>query len=119
RTIDIGQVLVGLEQARRSERADDLPAPTQVDPLDAAVGEIIGDRFEIEKRRGAGSSGVALQVSDYVSGHEHVILKIAKDDAAAARLAVEAEVLNRLDHPRIVKRIDGPLLVGTRSGLLM
>ncbi len=119
RTIDVGTFLTNFEQARRVDRHDDQPVPAEGDPLDAAVGDIIGNRFEIEKRRGSGSTGVALQVTDYESGHEHVILKIAKDDAAAARLAIEAEVLQRLDHPRIVKRLGGPVVVGTRQGLMM
>lgn len=119
RTLDVSEFQTSFEQARRSERQEEPPTPAQSDPLDAGVGDIVGDRFEIEKRRGSGSTGVALQVSDYHSGHEHVILKLAKDDAAAARLAIEARVLDRLDHPRIVKRLDGPLAVGTRQGLLM
>lgn len=119
RTIDVGEFQTSFEQARRSVREEEPPAPARGDPLDAAVGDIVGDRFEIEKRRGSGSTGVALQVSDYDSGLEHVILKLAKDDAAAVRLATEAGVLDRLDHPRIVKRLDGPLAVGTRQGLLM
>jgi len=119
RTIDIGEFQASFEEARRSERPEEEPIPVQGDPLDAAVGEIVGNRFEIEKRRGSGSTGVALQVSDYDRGHEHVILKLAKDDAAAARLAIEGDVLDRLDSPRIVKRLAGPLAVGTRQGLLL
>lgn len=118
RLLDIGEFQEQFEAARRSERGSE-PAPAQVDPLDAAVGDIVGDRFEIVRRRGSGSTGVALEVSDYERGEEGLILKLAKDDAAAARLATEAVVLDRLDHPRVVKRLDGPLAVGTRQGLLM
>lgn len=118
RLLDIGEFQALFEQARRGERGNE-PAPAQGDPLDAAVGDIVGNRFEIVKRRGAGSTGVALEVTDYDLGHEHVILKLAKDDAAAARLVTEAAVLDRLDHPRVVKRLDGPISVGTREGLLM
>lgn len=118
RLLDIGEFQTLFEQARRSERGDE-PAPTQVDPLDAAVGDIVGNRFEILKRRGAGSTGVALEVTDYDLGHERVILKLAKNDAAAARLVTEAAVLERLDHPRVVKRLDGPIAVGVREGILM
>nr|WP_246865388.1 NERD domain-containing protein [Cryobacterium sp. BB307] len=119
RTLDIADLQTGFEEARRRERREEQPAPALGDPLDAGVGDIVGDRFEIEQRRGSGSTGVALQVTDYERGHEHVILKLANDDAAAARLGLEAAVLDRLDHPRIVKRLDGPLAVGTRPGLLM
>ncbi|MGX5681695.1 protein kinase domain-containing protein [Schumannella luteola] len=122
RTLDIGEFVFQFEAARTSVRQQvrgTEPEVAQVDPLDAAVGDIVGERFEIIKRRGSGSTGVALEVTDYDRGFEHVILKLAKDDAAASRLSVEAEVLERLDHPRIVKRLDGPLAVGTRQGLLM
>lgn len=118
RTIDISELQSDIEEARRGGR-DREPEPSQVDPLDAAVGDIVDGRFEILMRRGSGSTGVALEVTDYVLDHEHVILKLAKDDSAAARLAVEAEVIDRLDHPRIVKRLDGPLQVGNRQAVLM
>ncbi len=118
RTLDIAEFQSGFEAARRESR-DEEPVAALSDPLDASVGEIIGARFEIARRRGAGSTGVALEVLDYESGREGDILKLAKDDAAAARLQIEASVLDRLDHPRIVKRLDGPLAVDTRQGLLM
>lgn len=118
RTLDIADFQSAFEDARR-ETHDDEPVVAQTDPLDASVGEIIGGRFEIARRRGSGSTGVALEVLDYEAGREGDILKLAKDDAAAARLQIEASVLDRLDHPRIVKRLDGPLPVDTRQGLLM
>ncbi|MGK0716485.1 protein kinase domain-containing protein [Leucobacter sp. W1153] len=119
RTIDIGSLQESFEAARHRDLQEEKAVPAQGDPLDAAIGEIVGERFEIEKRRGSGSTGVALQVTDYLNNYEHVILKLAKDDSAAARLAVEASVLDRLDHPRVVKRLDGPIEVGTRRGILM
>lgn len=118
RLLDIALFQSEFESVRREMR-DDEPVAALADPLDASVGEIIGARFEIARRRGAGSTGVALEVLDYETGREGDILKLAKDDAAAVRLQVEASVLDRLDHPRIVKRLDGPLAVGNRQGLLM
>nr|BFF06752.1 hypothetical protein GCM10023233_17210 [Brevibacterium otitidis] len=47
------------------------------------------------------------------------MLKVAIDDAAASRLADEAEVLERLDHPRLVKLLEGPLTLGGRKALLL
>jgi serine/threonine protein kinase len=118
RLVDISDFQARFELARSMEREDE-PAPTAVDPLEAGVGDIVGERFEIVSRRGSGSTGVALDVTDYENATEGVILKLAKDDSAAARLAVEADVLKRLDHPRVVKYLDGPLEVGIRRGLLM
>ncbi|MFJ6114571.1 NERD domain-containing protein [Agrococcus sediminis] len=94
-------------------------AEPDLDPLEAVDGQIVGDRFEIVRRRGSGSTGVALEVHDHELVVEHVILKLARDDAAATRLAVEASVLDRLDHARIVKRLDGPVAVGPRQGLVL
>lgn len=118
RLIDIADFQAALEQARRDQRGHE-PVEMSSDPLEATVGDIVAERFEIRSRRGSGSTGVALQVDDYATTREGDILKLAKDDAAAARLQIEASVLDRLDHPRIVKRLDGPLAVGTRQGLLM
>lgn len=124
RTIDISSLQAAYQDAlsgEREGREDDegQAAPTPEDPLEARIGDFLDERFEIRSRRGAGSTGVALEVTDYLKDLEGVILKLAKDDAAAARLAVEAEVLDLLDHPRVVKRLDGPLAVGSRQGLLM
>ncbi|WP_344779988.1 protein kinase domain-containing protein [Microbacterium kribbense] len=117
RLLDIVSVQSQFEQARADVAPKSVPALT--DPLDASTGEIVGERFEIVRRRGSGSTGVALEVVDYDTERHGDILKLAKDDAAAARLMVEASILDRLDHPRIVKRLDGTLTVGTRQGLLM
>lgn len=118
RIIDIGVLLDELSRARTSEHGS-APTPTDVDPLESAPGDIVGERFEIVKRRGSGSTGVALEVNDYALEREGLILKLAKDDAAAARLKSEAAALDRLDHPRVVKRVDGPLTVGKRQAIVM
>lgn len=118
RTIDIGVLLDDLSLARSAERGPE-PVHVDVDPLESAPGDIIDDRFEIIKRRGSGSTGVALEVTDYSLERESLILKLAKDDSAASRLDNEAAVLDRLNHPRIVKRVEGPLSVGNRRAILM
>ncbi|GAA2535813.1 hypothetical protein GCM10009860_15320 [Microbacterium mitrae] len=117
RIIDMGALLDDLSNARSAPALT--PADTDIDPLEAAPGDIVGERFEIVKRRGSGSTGIALEVDDYTLDREGVILKLAKDDASAARLHAEAATLDRLDHPRIVKRVDGPLTVGTRQAIVM
>lgn len=118
RLLDIAELQLALEGVQREARGPE-PVAAQSDPLDASVGEIIGERFEIVRRRGSGSTGVALEIIDYETLREGDVLKLAKDDSAAVRLQVEASVLDRLDHPRIVKRLDGPLAVGARQGLLL
>lgn len=92
------------------------------DPLDATRGEFVADRFEVLDRRGTGSTGTALLVRDYERDEKDdkgLILKIAKDDAAARRLHDEAEVLRSLDSPRIVSLVEGPIEVDGRTALLL
>ena len=47
------------------------------------------------------------------------MLKVALDDAAAARIADEAEVLAGLSDPRLVRLVEGPLDVGGRQALVL
>ncbi|MGW2395397.1 BREX system serine/threonine kinase PglW [Kitasatospora sp. NPDC001664] len=93
------------------------------DPLEAAPGTLIGRRFELLRRLGSGSTAVGLLVADRDNGDERRVLKVARDDAAARRLADEAEVLRtlrRIDHPRIVRLVDEQTLrVGRRTALLL
>lgn len=121
RPTDISVFLASLEAAHElyADREHTGPVKADIDPLDAAAGDIIDDRFEIKGRRGSGTTGVALLVDDYLTGREDVILKLARDDAAASRLAMEAEVLKGLDHPRVVRLLDDALPVGGRAALLL
>jgi serine/threonine protein kinase len=99
------------------------PAEEVADPLDAAPGEVIDGRFELIRRLGSGSTAVGLLVADLTadgSGPEATrVLKVAVDDAAAARIAGEAEVLTGLTGPRLVRLIEGPLDIGGRQALLL
>src|SRR5207244_7298150 len=70
---------------------------TEIDPLDAPPGTVIGDRFEVVRRLGSGSSAVGLLVRDRQADGESRVLKIALDDNAARRLDAEAEVLRTLN----------------------
>ncbi len=118
RTIDIAQLQSEFEIARKDVRGG-VQALAEGDPLDAGPDDIVDGRFLIVRRRGAGSTGVALEVYDEQHVNDALVLKLGKDDSAAARLHSEALVLDRLDHPRIVRRVDGPMPVGTRTGLLL
>ncbi|WP_136709615.1 BREX system serine/threonine kinase PglW [Agromyces sp. H66] len=122
RTIDIDSVLASLEYAldeiTRPDDADER-REAEGDPIDASKGETIAERFVVQDRRGSGSTGTALLVDDFEAEISGVILKLARDDAAAARLHVEADVLRNLDHPRVVKLIEGPITVGERTALVL
>jgi serine/threonine protein kinase len=100
------------------------PADEDVtDVLDAAPGSVIGGRYRLERRLGAGSTAVGLLVTDVGAGTEGPdavrVLKVARDDAAAARLEGEAEVLAALRDPRLVRLIAGPVRIGGRTALVL
>lgn len=117
RTPDVSTVLTQLSKAER-ETASDL---AQEDPLEAHSGAVLDGRFELVRRLGQGSTAVGLLVIDrHASGSEaQRVLKVALNDEAASRLTDEAEVLRSLDNPRVVKVIEGPIVVGGRPALLL
>ena len=120
RTVSIDAFLTGLEGAYERDTAPGVEhPPAPADPLDAASGQVIGDRFEVLSRRGSGSTGTALEVNDYERERECVILKLARDDRAGQRLDAEAEVLAKLDHPRIVRLLERHFDVDGRRALLL
>ncbi|HEY5114227.1 MAG TPA: hypothetical protein VIJ00_01745, partial [Nakamurella sp.] len=121
RTPDIGRFLSDLADA---EEGAALPGLTdEVDPIEAAPGTLIGGRFRLDRRLGAGSTAVGLLVTDLEPQHDKAdprrVLKVAVDDGAASRLSDEAAVLAGLKSPRIVRLVDGPLTVGNRTALLL
>uniref|UniRef100_UPI0028A97F56 protein kinase domain-containing protein n=1 Tax=Miniimonas arenae TaxID=676201 RepID=UPI0028A97F56 len=124
RTASVREVLDQLESAWTVPAEDDGDAATQhqppADPLAALRGDVVADRFEVVERRGEGSSGTAFVVKDFQRPEaRQAILKVAKNDAAARRLDVEAEVLRLLRHPRIVALTEGPIDLGNRRALLL
>ncbi len=106
-------------RASRSRAPEEKKVPPP-DPLDAEAGDVLADRFLVESRRGQGSTGTALVVIDAdAEDTRPVILKLARSEAAGRRLEVEAEVLTRLEHPRVVRLIEGPIAVDGRPALLL
>lgn len=93
------------------------------DILEAAPGSLIDRRYRLERRLGSGSTAVGLLVTDEdenLDGPDRRrVLKVALDDAAAARLEREAEVLADLDDPHIVRLLDGPKRIGGRLALVL
>jgi serine/threonine protein kinase len=113
-----------LEMLSRVEReSGKTSGDTDIDPLDAPPGSLIGGRFEVVRRLGSGSTAVGLLVRDAGADGEARVLKVAIDDNAAKRLAAEAEVLAALagrKQPRIVRIVETmPLQVGDRMALLL
>lgn len=110
-----------LRQLAEAETAPAQSSEPDVDPLEARPGEMLGGgRFELVRRLGRGSTAVGLLVDDAEAPPRVPrVLKVALNDAAATRLSGEAEVLARLDHPRLVKLVEGPITVGGRRALLL
>ncbi|WP_104090838.1 BREX system serine/threonine kinase PglW [Cryobacterium sp. N19] len=121
RTASIEVFLAELDAAvgEFTQRSETDERPVAADPLDAETGAELAQRFDVLGRRGSGSTGIALHVDDYVTTRVGLILKLARDDAAASRMSVEADSLRTLDHPRIVRLIEGPIDVDGRTGILM
>ncbi|WP_349426543.1 BREX system serine/threonine kinase PglW [Microbacterium sp. LWS13-1.2] len=96
---------------------------TEIDPLDAPPGTVIGGRFELVRRLGSGSTAVGLLVRDREAEGEARVLKVAVDDNAARRLDAEADVLavlNSRRQPRVVRIVEtAPIQVGDRKALLL
>lgn len=117
RTGDVGGFLALLDAA---ERDANRPEESSTDPLEATPGATFGERFELIRRLGQGSTAVGLLVADAQAPKEpHRVLKVALHDDAARRLADEAEVLRSLDSPRIVRLVEGPIVVNGRQALLL
>ncbi|MGP5071080.1 BREX system serine/threonine kinase PglW [Arthrobacter rhombi] len=123
RSATLDEVLTSLRSAWDQLRRPDPEAdPVEVaDPIDAQAGDALGDRFLVLSRRGEGSSGVALGVGDTASTDpdREVVMKVARTDAAASRLLSEAQALTNLDHRRIVRLLEGPTQVGSRTAIVM
>jgi Protein kinase domain/GAF domain len=69
-----------------------------------ATGERVGDRYEILAPISAGAMGAVFRARDG-DGRE-VALKLLTNPGQAARFDIEARLLSRLSHPRIVTVID-------------
>lgn len=114
RTADVATFLADLEAEATT------PAEEAGDPLDAAPGAMLGDRFRLRRRLGAGSTAVGLLVVDTLAdGEPERVLKVAIDERAGQRLADEAEVLAKLKGPQLVTLVEGPIHVDGRQALLL
>jgi serine/threonine protein kinase len=117
---DVRAFLARLDEAEKVLTAADEDV---TDILEAAPGFVVEGRYRLERRLGAGSTAVGLLVTDLGAGTEGPdavrVLKVARDDTAAARLEGEAEVLAALRDPRLVRLIAGPVRIGSRTALVL
>jgi tetratricopeptide (TPR) repeat protein/predicted Ser/Thr protein kinase len=71
------------------------------------AGQLVADRFRVERTAGAGGMGTVYRALDVQTG-EPVALKVLREAGSedrVRRFAKEAEVLFKLRHPRIVRYI--------------
>lgn len=114
RTADAQTFLAELTAADKDALEDkELDSHNLTDPLEAQPGDLIDDDKIVEERLGSGSTGLALLVSDGI--REPTVIKVAHDASREQRLIAEADVLGRLDHPRIVRLVTGRHAIGDRT----
>lgn len=119
RVIDLDDVLRSLDSLEEEwtspKRGEDEPHVTQ-----ARSGATLGQgRFAVRRRLGMGSTAFALLVRDATDDDRVGVLKIARTPELNPRLVAEAGVLAAVDHPGIVKLLDGPLDLDGHTALLL
>lgn len=84
------------------------------------VGELVADRFEVEAEAGAGGLGIVYRCRDRASGKD-VALKVLDKSMARYRdrFIREAELLETLQHPSIVRHVAHGVLPSGSPYLVM
>ncbi len=76
--------------------------------MELTVGTRVGERYEVEGHLGRGGMGSVYQVRDLRTGHSHALKVLPRvDDALRQRLLREGRLQGRLDHPGVVRVLDG------------
>jgi tetratricopeptide (TPR) repeat protein len=76
-----------------------------VPPVPLRPGEVIGDRFVVERRASQGGMGVVYRALDPMTGDPVAVKVMAKGARDLQRFAQEARVLADLMHPTIVRYV--------------
>ena len=100
-----------------SHAEEQLTAADVVDPLDAKPGDQLDDTWTVVKRFGAGSTAVVL-LARTEDGREEV-LKVARDDEAAARIRDEHDVASMVRDRRRIVAVHGLTEIAGRTVLRM
>lgn len=115
RTPTVAAFLERLEEATASSAT---PTVVEEDPLDARPGTELAGNFTYLRKLGSGSTAVGILARDASAGDAIRVLKVAKDDAAADRLAAEAQVLGKINHERIAQ-LNYLTNIGNRTALVL
>jgi serine/threonine protein kinase len=102
---------------------DELTTPDQepvIDPLRAHAGDVLDGGLVVKDRLGTGATATALMVTQQTAeGKRDLVLKVARDEQHADRFATEARILDKLRDSRVAALVEGPVIVGGRTALLM
>ncbi|MDT5026203.1 MAG: hypothetical protein QOE61_2629, partial [Micromonosporaceae bacterium] len=121
---DPAQRLVSVAEFRRGLDAvwDELttPEPEPVtDPLEARKGDVLDGGLVVIRSLGSGATAKALLVSqEQGETRRELVLKVARDEQHAERLAAEAATLAGLKDQRVAALVDR-VSVGGRTALLL
>src|SRR5262245_43299646 len=83
-------------------------------------GELVGERFEVERLAGSGGMGEVYRARDRSTG-ELVAVKVLRGEQSrhTARFEREARLLARLDHPLVVRHVSHGALPSGAPYLVM
>jgi serine/threonine protein kinase len=102
---------------------DELTAPEPepvIDPLHARKGDVLDGGLVVKSRLGTGATATGLLVTwRTAEGKRDLVLKVARDEQHAERFSDEARALRRLQHWQVAALVEGPVIVGGRTALLM
>ncbi|WP_144127957.1 BREX system serine/threonine kinase PglW [Catellatospora sichuanensis] len=122
---DPGQRLRSISEFRRKleEVWEEITAPEPeavTDPLSAAKHDVLDGGLTVLRRLGSGATATALLVwRGDGDKRQELVLKVARDEQHADRLAAEAESLSKLKYAHIASLVEGPVTVGGRTALLL
>lgn len=121
--LDSADAFIDRLDAIESDVAVPEPASPGADPLTATPGQTLDGGWEVARVLGTGATSRALLVErrhESEDGEEVVewrVLKVALDEDKAANLRAEAKALDVVGGGAIVKKLDGPRMLGGRTVL--
>ncbi|MFV8756091.1 protein kinase domain-containing protein [Nannocystaceae bacterium ST9] len=82
------------------------PADNEGEPEEELIGQVLGDRYQVEERIGSGGMGVVYRATHVLIG-KRVAIKVlrrrfARQTDIAQRFAQEARVASSIKHPNVV-----------------
>jgi hypothetical protein len=96
--------------ARSQHLADALSrlGPVLARPRELVAGDVVDERYRVVRRIGEGGMGTVYEVERAVDGRRLAlkVLQGYRSGAELARLAREAEIAARVDHPNVVGMVD-------------